>query len=972
MLKATSSCLIPSCASCNICQGHRRQDRALSQLQAPASLPPRACTPQHGPQYLGSWAPSVEQRDLVCSSFSPSFSERQPQQPELNKMDTTGADACIALRRTPRTCTLPSQHNTRAVSKTRTADSATAAAIGSSKQQQTVIITKTPSKPRSRKRVRFSDPGSQGGLDSNDNDQFELDQRPEAALSSTGLTPMIRHSSLGTSIATSTASPSAKRRRHSFTPTKSTSALSAADHDGNGGIATRQEGVRFPSLRQILSDRVKRRIRRNGLSEEMNAIAAEQRQLEQLGDKDAELQQLRESLAAKDEEIERLREMSMLDTTSTVLDDSADTSLPAFQRGDVQGDDVDSRSSKLVELEREVETLRRNLTTRSSPPCSSSSVARQADETGFYDWTSSARDPYSDYTDMDMDIEESRFEDSAFGDSTMVDLVCSTPSRRQKNKTVATAGTNISLPTGSFPTPPCTSPTIPATPSTAHRGKALHVLTTPSSHVSASVQVSLPDVDAEAMKAELESLRLELSKITETLEFKAALQTRLSDKVSSGLSAFGPSTSEASVCSQQQASDVGQSANVETQLAKLLQVLSDRTAALHELNSSLASLGFPGSDSSEIITSLTSSLRAARLELEYLTPGELAIPLTSHGAEVLDLVLTRLRDLARKEHEHEQTIDEYHALELSLRQQLKARVEIMDALRAELKSNEQSMGERDEKISDLEIGINRLKGAAEGYRRDIVELEGLVQRMDHDMVAAADAAEAALSLKEKNVDELRAAAVVQESELRNELNIKQDELAECNSALLELSQKLSTVIEQTDHFDSELSAMHESKQKEIKSLNRNHGKALAIRDARVTELRSEIDAINASLRRAYSTIQKLRVENVSLGQEVEAEKTRAKQAVDEMKAEMQRVVEMSNGFLATPKRGSSSGVASKRKTVTSTPTRRKSARTSSLAANSALTEGTTLPTLTKPAKRPRRYDSGIGLDDEVEGAGELE
>ncbi|KXJ90316.1 hypothetical protein Micbo1qcDRAFT_149219 [Microdochium bolleyi] len=839
-------------------------------------------------------------------------------------MANTDGDTCIALRRTPRSCTLPSQPNPQSTSRTATATTKASRAITTtittSKHQQpvenniTAVITKTPGKPRSRKRVRFSDPGPQGD---NDNNDFELGQHPEAGVLSTGLTPMIRRSSLGTSTAESTASPSAKRRRHS-TPAKSPSASSTPYRDGSSDVSATPSSIRFPSLRQILSDRVKRRIRRNGLSEEMNAIAAEQKQLQQEGGRDAELQQLRESLAAKDEEIERLR--------------------PAGP------EEIGSRASKLVELQREIETMRRDLSTRSSPPCSSSSVARQADETGFYDWTSSARDPFSDYTDMDIDVEESRLDDSAFGDSTMVDLVCSTPSRRQKSKAVATGSASISLPTGSFPTPPCTSPTIPATPFSARQSNALHMPVTPKSHISVSVQADLPDADAEALEAELESLRLELKKITETLESQAALQTRLSSKVSSGLSAISTISSENPEHPHQHDEDASKSANVETQLDTLLQVLSDRTAALHELNSSLSSLGFPGEDSSEIITSLTSSLRGARLELEYLTPGELALPLTSHGAEVLDLVLTRLRDLARKEQEHEQTIDEYHALELSLRQQLSARVDVMDSLRAELKGSEQTIQARDEKISDLEIGIDRLKGAAEGYRRDIAELEGLVQRMEDDMLAAADTAEADLQRKERDMDKLKAAYAEQESELRSEL----------------------------DQFDSELSAMHESKQKEIKTLNRSHGKALAIRDARVTELRSEIDSINASLRRAYGTIQKLRVENMSLGQEVEAEKTRAKQAVDEMKAEMQRVVEMSNGFLATPKRGSDgSGVGGKRRTMSSTPARRRSTRKSSLAAVESAAEDMSLPTLAKPAKRPRRYDSGIGLDEDVEEAGEV-
>lgn len=722
----------------------------------------------------------------------------------------------------------------------------------------------------------------------------------------------------------------------------------------------------------------------------MNAIEAEKKQAQQQG-REAEVEALRDLLAEKDAEIERLREMSILDTTDSSIGDGS-----VVGPGDVDIHDVTMSlppvthvhqqsspavmdlcgNSKLMDLEREVEHLRQELSSRSSPPHgSSSSVVRghdDDDESRFYDWTMKARDPFSDdYTDMDMDVDvdDTHLEDSAFGDSTMVDLVCSTPSRRQRgSSTVAGAGgvgtghgANMSVSAGSsFPTPPCTSPTIPATPCSIRQLKSMLLPVTPRSHTAASVQASLPDPETIAVKAELESLQLELSKITEALESQAALQVRIASKISSGLAENAPKTQQAEISSSDSEENPQDKTNVESQLDQLLQIVSDRTAALHDLNSSLTSLGFPGTDASEVITSLTSSLRAARLELEYLTPGELTIPLTSHGAEVLDLVLTALRDLARKEHEHEQTIDEYHALELSLRQQLRARVSATDVMRAELKDSSAALAGRDEKISDLEVGIDRLKGAAEGYRRDIAELETLVQRMEDDMLAAADASEIAVSARDRHIAELKTAAAASERRFQGDMSGKQDELDRCEGAMAELGAKLAAVIEQTETFDTELLALHATKDREIRALNRGHGKGLAVRDARVAELRGEIDSINASLRRAYGTIQALRVENLALARQVETEKTAARTAIDGMKAEMQRAVKVSSGFLATPRRTSSRRSVSGSAGV-ATPSRRKSARTSSLAVSEV--EATATPPLAKPAKRPRRYDSGIGLDE---------
>ncbi len=114
----------------------------------------------------------------------------------------------------------------------------------------------TPSRTRSKKRVRFSDPGS-------------LTTACSAA--SSGLTPYIGRANLSTP------------RRHTFTP-----------------AATRSEPVeiQFTPFRQVLDGRTQRRLRRNGLSQEMNAYESERK----------DKAQLEKELHAKDEELEKLKD----------------------------------------------------------------------------------------------------------------------------------------------------------------------------------------------------------------------------------------------------------------------------------------------------------------------------------------------------------------------------------------------------------------------------------------------------------------------------------------------------------------------------------------------------------------------------------------------------------------------------------------------------------------------------------------
>lgn len=122
-----------------------------------------------------------------------------------------------------------------------------------------IIHAKTPSTRRS-KRVRFSDPGL-----------FS----PTSNISSTSLTPAFRRSSLGT-----------PRQKRPATP----------------GRPTLEGFIQFTPLTDILDERCQRRIRRNGLSDEMNQYEADKKTKtslrKEIDEKDAELQKLRAELDA--------------------------------------------------------------------------------------------------------------------------------------------------------------------------------------------------------------------------------------------------------------------------------------------------------------------------------------------------------------------------------------------------------------------------------------------------------------------------------------------------------------------------------------------------------------------------------------------------------------------------------------------------------------------------------------------------
>ena len=132
-------------------------------------------------------------------------------------------------------------------------------------------ITKTPSKPK--KRVRFSDPG------------------PEVTASptSTAITPIIQRATIQEANDPPLPTPRlrGRPRRRASTPSSS-----RPDSSHANGMSSPIE-VRVAPLRQILSERSQRRMRRRQLSEETNAIEADRKFERSQAD---EIRRLREEL----------------------------------------------------------------------------------------------------------------------------------------------------------------------------------------------------------------------------------------------------------------------------------------------------------------------------------------------------------------------------------------------------------------------------------------------------------------------------------------------------------------------------------------------------------------------------------------------------------------------------------------------------------------------------------------------------
>jgi hypothetical protein len=162
----------------------------------------------------------------------------------------------------------------------------------------------TPSRARSKKRVRFSS--------------------PSPTLASCGLTPFVGRATLNTP------------RRHVSTP---------------ANIRSEPIEIQFTPIRQVLDERVKRRIRRNGLSDEMNAYEADRKDKKQLQKelqaKDMELQKLRSELeAAKQANTENANHQAVeqLSSSQRIVEAELETLRQSFNENhalDPFDDDMD-------------------------------------------------------------------------------------------------------------------------------------------------------------------------------------------------------------------------------------------------------------------------------------------------------------------------------------------------------------------------------------------------------------------------------------------------------------------------------------------------------------------------------------------------------------------------------------------------------------------------------------------------------
>lgn len=556
--------------------------------------------------------------------------------------------------------------------------------------------------------------------------------------------------------------PTIKRRKYAKTPSLTTPDQTLRKH-GYASYETSPVSteVRIFPLRAILDDRVKRRIRRNGLSEEMNTIYRERKQRAKKNEE--EMQLLRVQLADKEHENDVLREQSSL------LQDT----------------------SRIEELEREISDLRQGL---------------HSDNLGNVDddWDMAAADGFTDGGSI------SDFDDR-FRDDTTLEVETVGSACLEKETTYIDSLKAF--------TPPATSPTR-----TASSESLLDPLPIP--HSDMCMQATLGEGSQARLEEELTQLRHELISLQKTLETKEQLESQTK--------ANGMPMQDADATDE-----VDPDLQLQTDI--MLQTLAEKTEALTSLSSLVSTLGSPGEDASEIVSTLKDAFYCARQEFEQIFPDEKPACMSFEGVVVLQSMVQRLRESATQAKKDEALLESYCIREQHLYEQLDDRMNAMDTMGFKLR-------EKDDQIFRLEADMERSEVVINDYRKRLAEAR-------HDL--------------EHNKAEL-----------------------------IDIQANLGSMISVTTDLQAQLAQLQVDKEVELTACKSAYDEQLKMRDARLDELNQEIKDLKDALTLAHESTSKLRGENERLQGVADHDKRAARDTMAALRTQLLQSLQTSEAFLA--------------------------------------------------------------------------
>ncbi|KAI9779402.1 MAG: hypothetical protein M1839_007367 [Geoglossum umbratile] len=626
-----------------------------------------------------------------------------------------------------------------------------------------VAITPTSTPRKSKKRVRFSDPGP--------------------TVTSSGLTPAIHRCSIQPEFQAQT-SNSLSARKRSKTPKRRRSLparLSTASASAVDPPNPVSGEVHFVSLRQVLTPRVQRVLWRNNLSEEVNEIEAEKRAAAK--QQRSIERRLKERLAAKDRELGELQEE--MEITRQLAIDVAPT----------LSQDTD-RDQTVRVLEEEVVRLREELETHREQRADSNTIVG-----GMGEYDDGDDDDYMVVTKDD------------FNNDVMSGLS--------------------------------------ADPNQCHSSPApeetLSAIAPDHEMAEAEAQTDLPDKEKEKLLQQVEDLKGNLEYLNRLLERDGEDRQRFLSKLHRFLPADGQ---------QPDGSNVDAALDrVLTQLALEQSRSGDAQAALHALSSEVSLLGFEGEGVEDMLNTIHHQFRQARLELEYMNPGENIDGF--ENAKLLGMLVERVRALMKDVRDGEEELKGQLQKELVLRNELKG-------VGGQLEDAEKKISELETDVDEKDRSLEKLRRALDGYRDEVDSLETLIGYLDGEH-------QTAIAKLQGEIDEAVHDLEGRVSEESVRRQSAEDDVEGKRKLIAELEARIVAAMGHLEEVNAELRITKTEKGDEIRRLENEYRELneksrgdVNTRDEHIAELQCRMENIKSTLAEAQTSIAGLTAGKTSL------------------------------------------------------------------------------------------------------------
>lgn len=361
--------------------------------------------------------------------------------------------------------------------------------------------------------------------------------------------------------------------------------------------------------------------------------------------------------------------------------------------------------------------------------------------------------------------------------------------------------------------------------------------------IDVGIQATAGEPEKAHLESQLETLKYQVCTLTKALEASNSRHERLTIKLSpymsDGIELVDNETLDAALDS------------VITQLALAQSSAAEINNRFSVLSGDLSSFFSTSScpDPEAIIQLLGMQFRQARLDLEYLSPGE--NPEGFENTKLLSMLISRLQVLTEKVARQDSSIDEYHEQEISLRQQLGSHVDAVTYLHRSLADAQSSVSKLESELEDRDSSISKLNNALQGYRDEVANLETLISRVEAehtaDIAVMRDEVESTQKatkerLCDADLERDKLAAVAEGHEiLIRELQCR---LEAAQFSMSEMRIRVEKLTKEKEILEEKMTSMEVS----VLERKREHSEALALRDSQVAQLEAEVERLNAQVK----------------------------------------------------------------------------------------------------------------------------